>query len=370
MFDIGLTPTGVTYTNVVVSSIVATPSAPVVTGNTVSLSEDALGQATLHYIWQTDNGSGGVTWANVPGALDQSNLTVTATWALGTYNYRVIVTNSVPSSGTSPIVAVTAYSVDSTAVLADLGNNVIPTPGVNDIAQTNAGVVKSFPGGLNYYFDNSQPPGETFTTLGNAAGYTMTSLALQLSGDDAAQFTNGPGNPGQVFYLRIYQVNSATTNATLYAKYTSELFSNILVGLTDTDWYQWTGFSLHLNPSSVYAYTFGRDPSTGYGYGNLGNVAGGYAGGQVCLIPPYGGLMNLGTDSTQNGVFDIGLSLATVPLSLSAQRVGGNLQVTYSGGLLLQASSLTGPWTTNSSPSPVTITPSAPKQFFRVLRNP
>jgi hypothetical protein len=61
-----------------------------------------------------------------------------------------------------------------------------------------------------------------------------------------------------------------------------------------------------------------------------------------------------------------------VPPTLSIQKVGSNLQVTYSkNGTLLQAPSLRGPWTTNSTPSPVTITPSGSALFFRLqLQSP
>jgi hypothetical protein len=52
--------------------------------------------------------------------------------------------------------------------------------------------------------------------------------------------------------------------------------------------------------------------------------------------------------------------------TLSLQKVGSNLQVTYSNGTLLQAPSLRGPWTVNSSPSPVTVSPSGSALFFRV----
>jgi hypothetical protein len=53
--------------------------------------------------------------------------------------------------------------------------------------------------------------------------------------------------------------------------------------------------------------------------------------------------------------------------TLSIQKSGSSVQVTYANGTLLQASSLKGPWTTNSTASPVTITPTPPAMFYKVV---
>jgi hypothetical protein len=56
---------------------------------------------------------------------------------------------------------------------------------------------------------------------------------------------------------------------------------------------------------------------------------------------------------------------STAPPSPTIQKSGSNLQVSWSMGTLLQATNLTGPWLTNTGTSPITITPAAPRQFFR-----
>jgi hypothetical protein len=43
------------------------------------------------------------------------------------------------------------------------------------------------------------------------------------------------------------------------------------------------------------------------------------------------------------------------------------LKLQYSGGILLQAISVTGPWTTNMNASPYIFTPTGPQHFYRVL---
>jgi hypothetical protein len=54
-------------------------------------------------------------------------------------------------------------------------------------------------------------------------------------------------------------------------------------------------------------------------------------------------------------------------LTLSIGYSGTNLKLTWASGTLLQATNLLGPWTTNSAPSPYTVTPSAPQMFYKVL---
>jgi hypothetical protein len=65
---------------------------------------------------------------------------------------------------------------------------------------------------------------------------------------------------------------------------------------------------------------------------------------------------------------DVGV-LGTVDLApnfLGVQTVGGNVQLTWSEGILLQADQVTGPWTTNAASSPLVITPSVPQRFYRL----
>ena len=53
--------------------------------------------------------------------------------------------------------------------------------------------------------------------------------------------------------------------------------------------------------------------------------------------------------------------------TLSIQAVsGGQVKVTWSGGNLLQAASITGPWTTNNATSPYVFTPAGTQQYFVV----
>lgn len=56
------------------------------------------------------------------------------------------------------------------------------------------------------------------------------------------------------------------------------------------------------------------------------------------------------------------------PVVLQIGYLGTNLQLNWSAGMLLEATSLLGPWTTNfSATSPFTVIPTEPQKFFRVL---
>jgi hypothetical protein len=132
-----------------------------------------------------------------------------------------------------------------------------------------------------------------------------------------------------------------------------------------------TGLAVNLKPNTVYAYGFGNVPG-GAGYINLvgdSNTPAFYASGQVAVLPTTSGQVNYSSSSGWNGTFDLGLSLATAPVTLSISKVGGGqLQVQWTGGLLEQASVLNGSWTTNISSSPYTFSPTGSGQFFRVLK--
>ncbi len=45
---------------------------------------------------------------------------------------------------------------------------------------------------------------------------------------------------------------------------------------------------------------------------------------------------------------------------------GGQLQLQWSQGTLLEATNILGPWTTNSAPSPFTVTPTGPQKYYRI----
>ncbi len=190
--------------------------------------------------------------------------------------------------------------------LADLGATA-PTPGANDIAQLSIAGNQTFPDNLNYYTDNQTghgagEPGQTFTT-GSSPGYMLTSVSLRTAGlgDDSGTGTLQP------YYLHIYSVSGG--NVTLLQTYTS---ANVT--FNDGDWLQWSGLSMPLSANTTYAYSFGKASNSISGWEALAVATNNpYAGGQIGLFPPAGGVITFGSSQGFDAVFDLGLAPANLP---------------------------------------------------------
>ncbi|HWD91576.1 MAG TPA: LamG-like jellyroll fold domain-containing protein [Verrucomicrobiae bacterium] len=65
------------------------------------------------------------------------------------------------------------------------------------------------------------------------------------------------------------------------------------------------------------------------------------------------------------GLYQSALGQSVVPPALSIAPAGTSVQVRWTGGVLLQATNLLGPWVTNTATSPYTVTPTSPQLFFR-----
>jgi hypothetical protein len=62
-----------------------------------------------------------------------------------------------------------------------------------------------------------------------------------------------------------------------------------------------------------------------------------------------------------------GLYLGVPPVGLSVEQIGGNIVLTWPQGTLLEATDVTGLYTTNNAASPCTNSPTGDKKFFRVI---
>src|ERR1035441_8547182 len=205
------------------------------------------------------------------------------------------------------------------ATIADFGTTA-PTPGANDISQLTGG---SATDGLNYFADNSSPPGQTFTTGTNASGYALGSLYVQTGGYNANNTATA-----QTYTLRIYSVSGST--ATLISTYVT---ANLL-GFTDGTWLQYSGLTNILQPNTVYAYTHARNTA---GWDGMGCATGNpYAGGEICLIPTGGGAISFGGTHNSDAAFLANLSPITDPFVFptyinTPSAVGGNSVVISAG---------------------------------------
>ncbi len=191
------------------------------------------------------------------------------------------------------------------ATLTDLGGTA-PTPGTYDISQLSTQGQTNKPDGLNYYTDNQSghgtgEPGQTFTTGGGAAGFTLTSLAIKTGGGTSS----GVGT-SQSYLLHIYSVSGGT--ATVIATYTADNFS-----FADGDWLQWTNLNLPLTTNAAYGYSFGKASNTTGGWEAMGNSSTNlYPGGELALMPVAGGAITFSSTHYYDAVFDVGL-IPSVP---------------------------------------------------------
>ena len=189
----------------------------------------------------------------------------------------------------------------SAQMLSNLGA-VAPTPGADDISQLSTSGNTTATDGINYFTHNNPPVGQTFTTGTNAM--RLTSLAIKTAGLSSG---GGYGTPATTptYYLRIYSVSGNTATFLI-------AFSAANPGFTDGDWLKWSGINVPLAANRTYAFTFGRQPSSG-GYVALAVAANAYSGGEIVTVPINGGTITTGSTHGFDGVFNLGLQPAPTP---------------------------------------------------------
>jgi len=75
---------------------------PVYAGTMLTLSATASGTQPISYSWQSDNMTGGASWSNLPGSVANTYALDTTGLSAGSYQYRLIVQNSVGSYTNTP----------------------------------------------------------------------------------------------------------------------------------------------------------------------------------------------------------------------------------------------------------------------------
>ena len=104
----------------------STPSGTVYQGTQVTLSESPAGAPPFTYQWQSDNGTGGTSFADIAGATSATYVVDTTSFAVGSpVQYRVVVANS---QGTSTSAAVTLTAIQGPPVVV---RETLPTMAVD-----------------------------------------------------------------------------------------------------------------------------------------------------------------------------------------------------------------------------------------------
>jgi concanavalin A-like lectin/glucanase superfamily protein/PKD domain-containing protein/immunoglobulin I-set domain protein len=228
--------------------------------------------------------------------------------------------------------------VPSPLTVTDLGTGVNPTPGANDIAQVLTTGGADGTSGINYYDNNNDQgtpgaSGSSFVTGSNGGGYTLNSIALKFDGSSAGG-TDTAGS--QSWRITIFQL-SGTGNSTATPIITNTSISHATSSAFSKDWINFSGFGLHLNPNTAYAYVITTSSSPGYtGYDDLGVYPGlPYTNGAVCRIPAGGGTVTYYPADNNSASFDINISLNGYPAA-SAPTAAPNPVYALSQYLVLQ----------------------------------
>jgi hypothetical protein len=162
---------------------IAPNSTNVYKGGSATLSIFPYGLSTPTFQWQTDNGTGGATWANINGAVSTSYAVPTSSLSVQPYEYQVILTissNSIPVNVTSAVVTLNILTPTKPVVVSDTYPSSATAP---------AGSASSFsasftgPGPITYQWLVSSNLGVTFTALTGQTNTTLTVL-------DFTVFTN------------------------------------------------------------------------------------------------------------------------------------------------------------------------------------
>lgn len=361
--DVGAPPAQCPLAN----GIVVSPSGIEPAATSITLTENASGATPFTYAWHTDGGSGGALSTSAGTTQSITINTSGSPLTPGQYQYNVTVSNGHGSPSTSATIIVTILAPTEIGVLTDIGTTT-PTAGTYDIAQLTIPGGHGSPPGLNYYWNNSSIPGQTFTTGANSLGYVLNYLDIKLAGD-SGEWNNGLlPVPAQQYTLTIYSVNTAATNASAIAFYNSQTNFLVVTGSTDQDWISFSGLSTPLAANSVYGWSFQRT-GTVNDWCNLGNVAGDlYSGGQAAMFPAVTGSLQYSTTAGYDASFDLGLSLGTVTLNYTVLP-DGDLQLCWSTGTLVYTTSLTPPITWTPVPGATscwTVTPTGPAKYYAV----
>jgi hypothetical protein len=334
-----------------VSQPVIWPTNVLAVGSTVKLSSQVQGPFPYFYQWQV-NSSG--RFVGIPDA--NTNSVYVTPPASGTYNYRVVVTNNSAQATTSPPVTLTVTAATSTLAVTSRDVQAFET-----IDLTAEGTLDWAHWGLNTSTDfdqkssvvsqisNYSPVGTAATTdyyqySNNGLGFTWSDGTPDLTADSSTTgiYVAGVGNGYQVqvpaaLTPRVLKMYVGAWQAT--AHFEASLSDNTAPIYFDES------FTAQGSQNRVYTITYAA-PSAGP---NLPNLAVSY-----WMI---GGAGNVTLNTA---------SLAAAVILSLHPAAGGQLQLSWPQGILLEASSLSGPWLTHGNASPYTFSPIGPQQFFRV----
>ena len=338
---------------------VVSPFSTVAVGSTINLqAQGATGVPPLLYQWQMDSAAG---YVNIPGATNVSQLTTSGTAAVGSKNYKVVVTDSTGSVASTPV-AVTvvaptstltgSYSPACSLVSGIRVTNDLSAEGLIDWAHWGFANVASYDvkspvaGQIspnNFIGPFSDPVNDLIRRGGESSIFTWTNGTPTAAafGDQSGIARSGIGLGSEITvpastYEKVFNVYIMPRNVGIHMEaYLSDNSAPVFMDESLKGPNYW-GFRYSLrfsspNPAAVLHVRFWQTD--------------GYAAGFMSLY---------------SASLAYGNKLYIVPAA------GGHVMVTWpGGGTLLEAPTVTGPWTTNVATSPYTFTPTGAQKYFR-----
>jgi hypothetical protein len=199
--------------------------------------------------------------------------------------------------------------------------------------------------------------GEGAMNMNSSTSWTGANLAAAVAAGSYFQFGVGAASGNQFSIASVagvaYQQNT-DTNATTVLEYSTNGFATAGVAVAtnnpvSNDWNGATntvslsGISALQNINNTIAFRI-----WGYGFGPFEDK----------------GLGQVPDNNPDVAV--VGTVTFPSPVSISLQRNGSNLQLTWPQGTLLESSNVLGPWTTNFATSPFTVSPTNAQKFYRL----
>lgn len=329
--------------------------APYYAGFTATLTASFDGSQPIAYQWVTDGGSG--IFTNVPGATN-GTLIISNVQAGNAGNYYLTATNLYGGPFNSSAAPLTV--VPSTYAIHFSGTNAITTA---DAVLTHPGVVT----GAAVFGGTAK-----VVTLGNGSSLTFTangSVATVSGGNTGAFAYPAPATTGNANFdavLNQCNFDLGPKTITLNNLVAGHNYNVLLIGLDDRGLPTVVGSA----PARLAYFqdpVVSTDVSPTFHMGDLMYVMASFKAQTTTqtIIEQ----LPTGNNGNMNALVVYDLSAVVTPPTLGlAPSGGGNLTLTWSpGSMLLQATNLLGPWTTNGAAiSPYTVSPTNAQSFFRV----
>ncbi len=320
--------------------------------NLVQLAASFTGSAPLYLQWLISRNSNGSGAVNVPGATN-STLTLSNLQVNNSGYYSLQASNSLSVSNSSWVqltVLPSSGAVYQWSVPVPFGN------------LTAAQILN---GPVGTYFEAEAIRTKMVTNGSTVIYFDKTGASCLISDYE--------GTSGNFFYGDTGDTNLNTViGYVAYDSYNTPPAHQITINnLTVGQAYSVQLFGVdgrtpeNLRTSSYQDPNNSNDVSATFTMGGYDYVVGTFVATNASMTIQQNLQLNPGGGSASGNFSCVIVRQVTLTPTLSIQQVGLSLQVNYANGILLQATSLTGPWTTNNTASPYTFTPTGASMFFR-----